>query len=118
MRILLVEDDDVDAMIIERWLRGNEIVRVRTAAAAMSRIGHDFTAIICDMGLPDATFLTEGVTTVTEILAATKIPLIKVSGRPQAGVIDKTKEAIVAAVEKLRHNQEKSRDDQNESSQL
>lgn len=98
MKFLLIEDEEIDALLIERWLRPHEVVRVCRASEAMAIIQEGFDAILCDMGLPDATVMSEGTTTVTEILTETKIPLIKVSGRPRPGVIDKTEEAILEAV--------------------
>lgn len=101
MRFLLVEDDDIDAMIITRWLKSHDVVRVRRASEAMAMVRDGFDAILCDMGLPDATVMTGSTTTVTEILTETKIPLVKISGNARPGVIDKTEAAILEAVEKV-----------------
>lgn len=98
MKILLIEDDDVHALCIERWLRPHKVVRVCRASEAMAIIRDGFDLILCDMGLPDATDMGEASTTVTEILAASQIPLIKISGKPRPGVIDKTEEAILDAI--------------------
>lgn len=101
MKILLVEDQEMDRLLITRWLRPHEVIAVKCAAEAMPLIRDGFDAILCDMGLPDATSMTDNTTTVTEILAESHIPLIKVSGTPRDGVVDKTREAILEAIERL-----------------
>lgn len=68
-RVLLVEDDDGDAFLVQELLDGSdlELVRVRTLAEARPHLaGHGFGCVLLDLGLPDA----QGLEAVHEVLAA------------------------------------------------
>lgn len=58
-RLLLVEDDDGDALIVSELLgeiQGpwGEVVRARTVAEAVQRLGPEVGCVLLDLGLPDA----------------------------------------------------------------
>lgn len=67
-RLLLVEDDDADALIVRELLAdglpGATVERVATLADARRRV-HDADCVLLDVGLPDA----EGTTGVTQLVA-------------------------------------------------
>ena len=58
-RLLLVEDDDGDALIVSELLEEiqgpwGEVVRARTVAEAVQRLGPEVGCVLLDLGLPDA----------------------------------------------------------------
>ncbi len=68
-RLLLIEDDDGDALLVQELLDGGdlELVRVRTLAEARPHLaGQSFGCVLLDLGLPDA----QGLEAVHEVLAA------------------------------------------------
>lgn len=58
LRVLLVEDDDGDAILFEDMLSLADldvaVARERTVAAAEARLPGDVTCVVLDLGLPDA----------------------------------------------------------------
>jgi serine phosphatase RsbU (regulator of sigma subunit) len=81
IRLLLVEDDDGDALLVEdllAWtLPGALIMRSRTFAAALAELESAIDCVLLDLKLPDA----EGLDTVTAIRArAPEVPLIVLTG--------------------------------------
>jgi serine phosphatase RsbU (regulator of sigma subunit) len=56
--LLLVEDDDGDALLFEELVRESDldvdVRRVRTAAAALEVVGPETSCVVLDLGLPDA----------------------------------------------------------------
>lgn len=81
IKLLLVEDDDGDALIVEdllTWaLPGATITRSRTFAAALEELQSGIDCVLLDLKLPDA----EGLDTVTAIRGrAPEIPLIVLTG--------------------------------------
>ncbi len=81
VRLLLVEDDDGDALLVEDlllWaLPGATITRSRTFAAALEELESGVDCVLLDLNLPDA----EGLDTVTAIRRrAPEIPLIVLTG--------------------------------------
>lgn len=83
MRILLVEDDPVDAKLINRYLNGPagrdyDIVHVTGLQAALEQLrsGH-FYVVLVDLNLPDSA----GVGTISEVMkSAGRTPIIAVTG--------------------------------------
>ncbi|WP_432168893.1 PP2C family protein-serine/threonine phosphatase [Streptomyces sp. 1222.5] len=88
-RILLVEDDDGDALLVEELLYDTDmphaLTRCRTAADARRALAsHPVDCVLLDLHLPDAS----GVETVQAIQAATRAAIIVLTGldEPRAGV--------------------------------
>ncbi len=58
MRLLLVEDDDGDALLVEDLLDESalitELKRARTVDEALGMVGQGFDCVLLDLGLPDA----------------------------------------------------------------
>lgn len=82
MRVLLVEDDDVDAEVIRRSLNWNEsplirLHRCHSLAEAVERVGRQgFDAILLDLALPDS----QGLSTIERMVdAAPDVPVIVLS---------------------------------------
>lgn len=82
-RILLLEDSDADAYVIESVLRSSQIVveRVTSLGAAVVALrSSSFDLILSDLGLPDST----GLGTVESLLdAAGLIPVVVMTGRDE-----------------------------------
>ncbi len=81
IRVLLVEDDDGDALLVEDLLAealpGAQIVRSRTFGEALSELHTGLHCVLLDLKLPDA----EGLETVLRVRAqAPQIPLIVLTG--------------------------------------
>jgi serine phosphatase RsbU (regulator of sigma subunit) len=81
VRVLLVEDDDGDALIVEDLLTdaltGVRISRSRTFADALASLDSAIDCVLLDLKLPDA----EGLTTVTQLREhAPQIPLVVLTG--------------------------------------
>lgn len=55
--VLLVEDDDGDALLVEDFLEqgspGVRLVRCRSVREAIGALGHDIACVLLDLGLPD-----------------------------------------------------------------
>ncbi|MFF8401418.1 PP2C family protein-serine/threonine phosphatase [Streptomyces sp. NPDC015684] len=88
-RILLVEDDDGDALLVEELLYDTDmphaLTRCRTAADARRALAaHPVDCVLLDLHLPDAS----GVETVQAIQADTRAAIIVLTGldEPRAGV--------------------------------
>ncbi|MFJ8031669.1 PP2C family protein-serine/threonine phosphatase [Streptomyces sp. NPDC096032] len=88
-RILLVEDDDGDALLVEELLHDTDmphaLTRCRTAADARRAVAaHPVDCVLLDLHLPDAS----GVETVQAIQADTRAAIIVLTGldEPRAGV--------------------------------
>ncbi|MGY6021711.1 PP2C family protein-serine/threonine phosphatase [Streptomyces spinosirectus] len=88
-RILLVEDDDGDALLVEELLFDTDLphslARCRTAAEARTALAADpVDCVLLDLHLPDAS----GVETIQAIQAGTHAAIIVLTGltEPQAGV--------------------------------
>lgn len=88
-RILLVEDDDGDALLVEELLHDTDmphaLTRCRTAADARRALAaHPVDCVLLDLHLPDAS----GVETVQAIQADTRAAIIVLTGldEPRAGV--------------------------------
>ncbi len=81
-RILLIEDDDVDANLVSRFLLRRHpervLLRVRTLREAVEVIlASDLDLIVADLGLPDA----QGVTAADVIVGvAPEVPLVVLTG--------------------------------------
>ncbi|MFD8373824.1 PP2C family protein-serine/threonine phosphatase [Streptomyces sp. NPDC059688] len=89
LRILLVEDDDGDALLVEELLHDTDmphaLTRCRTAADARRAVAaHPVDCVLLDLHLPDAS----GVETVQAIQADTRAAIIVLTGleEPRAGV--------------------------------
>ncbi len=81
IRVLLVEDDDGDALLVEDLLAealpGAQIVRSRTFGEALPELHTGLDCVLLDLKLPDA----EGLDTVLRVRAqAPHIPLIVLTG--------------------------------------
>jgi serine phosphatase RsbU (regulator of sigma subunit) len=81
IRVLVVEDDDGDALLVEDLLGtalpSAEITRSRTFAEALTELDSKVDCVLLDLKLPDA----EGLSTVARVQAeATEIPLIVLTG--------------------------------------
>jgi len=81
IRVLLVEDDDGDALLVEDLLAealpGARIARSRTFAEALPELHTSLDCVLLDLKLPDA----EGLDTVMRVRAqAPEIPLIVLTG--------------------------------------
>lgn len=76
IRVLLVEDDDGDALLVEELFADGrtpvELVRARTVDEALTLL--DVECILLDLGLPDAS----GITALERVLAAPDIPAVVV----------------------------------------
>ncbi|MER6259340.1 PP2C family protein-serine/threonine phosphatase [Streptomyces sp. 900105245] len=88
-RILLVEDDDGDALLVEELLHDTDmphaLTRCRTAADARRAVAaHPVDCVLLDLHLPDAS----GVETVQAVQADTRAAIIVLTGldEPRAGV--------------------------------
>ena len=87
LSVLLVEDNDGDARLIQECLRGNPIARIvwaDTLAAALPHLEQqDLDLVLLDLGLPDS----QGVDTVTRVVRAhPALPVIVVTGREDNGL--------------------------------
>ncbi|MEU8585936.1 SpoIIE family protein phosphatase [Streptomyces sp. NPDC048664] len=89
VRVLLVEDDDGDALLVEEFLYDTDLphtlARSRTAAEAHTALAaNPVDCVLLDLHLPDAS----GVETVQAIQAVTDAPIIVLTGldEPRAGV--------------------------------
>ena len=81
LSVLLVEDDDGDALIVEDLLEGAlpgaRLARARTFAQALATLEDDIDCLLLDLKLPDA----EGLDTVVRLRAqAPGVPLIVLTG--------------------------------------
>jgi serine phosphatase RsbU (regulator of sigma subunit) len=81
LNVLLVEDDDGDALLVEDLLEaalpGARLTRARTFAQALAMLANDIDCLLLDLKLPDA----EGLDTVVRLRArAPGIPLIVLTG--------------------------------------
>jgi serine phosphatase RsbU (regulator of sigma subunit) len=81
LRVLLVEDDDGDALIVEDLLEDAlpraRLARARTFAQALTKLEDDIDCVLLDLRLPDA----EGLDTVVRLRTqAPGIPLIVLTG--------------------------------------
>lgn len=81
LSVLLVEDDDGDALIVEDLLEGAlpgaRLTRARTFAQALAKLADDIDCLLLDLKLPDA----EGLDTVVRLRTqAPGIPLIVLTG--------------------------------------
>ncbi|MCB1884447.1 MAG: response regulator [Geminicoccaceae bacterium] len=79
-RVLLIEDDEIDAGLVRRRLAGEavEIVHARFAGDGIRRLGAGaFDVVILDLNLPDS-WASE--TLKTALDAAGNVPIIAVSG--------------------------------------
>jgi serine phosphatase RsbU (regulator of sigma subunit) len=81
LNVLLVEDDDGDALIVEDLLEGAlpgaRLTRARTFAQALATLEDDIDCLLLDLKLPDA----EGLDTVVRLRAqAPGVPLIVLTG--------------------------------------
>jgi serine phosphatase RsbU (regulator of sigma subunit) len=81
LSVLLVEDDDGDALLVEDLLAdalpGARLARARTFAQALATLEDDIDCLLLDLKLPDA----EGLDTVVRLRAqAPGIPLIVLTG--------------------------------------
>jgi PAS domain S-box-containing protein len=80
IRVLLLEDTDLDAYAFEEVLRQSAfaVQRVsRLAEAAAALLVEEFDVILCDLGLPDSA----GLETLESLLQCTAIPIVVVTGR-------------------------------------
>ena len=82
-RILLIEDDHEDALLIEEYFRStntysykiDHITRIEKAIQELK--SSDYEVILCDLNLPDS----EGIETITQVFeAANDIPIIVLTG--------------------------------------
>ncbi|HTA97778.1 MAG TPA: SpoIIE family protein phosphatase [Solirubrobacteraceae bacterium] len=81
LSLLLVEDDDGDALLVEDLLEvalpGARLTRARTFAQALAKLGDDIDCLLLDLKLPDA----EGLDTVVRLRTqAPRIPLVVLTG--------------------------------------
>lgn len=81
LSVLLVEDDDGDALLVEDLLEGAlpgaRLTRARTFAQALATLEDDIDCLLLDLKLPDA----EGLDTVVRLRAqAPGVPLIVLTG--------------------------------------
>lgn len=81
IRVLLVEDDDGDALLVEDLLAdalpGASLTRGRTFREALAKLDSSIDCVLLDLKLPDA----EGLDTVVRVRAqAPEIPLIVLTG--------------------------------------
>lgn len=102
MRVLLIEDDELDQELIGRWLgdRGHEVTIVDNGISALSELHKGtFDACLCDVNLP-----VEKGTVLKKRLESSGIRVILCSGasdfEPEA--IDKSEMAILNALESLK----------------
>jgi serine phosphatase RsbU (regulator of sigma subunit) len=82
MNVLLIEDDDGDALLVTEMLAeaapSVRVVRERSVAAATSRIDDEIHCVLLDLGLPDA----QGLDALRRIRAQTqRVPIIVLTGR-------------------------------------
>jgi len=82
LRVLLVEDDDADAVLFEALLEEAgatvDIHRARTVAEAQSAVPDGFACAVLDLGLPDA----DGLGALLEVRAAApNLPVLVLTGR-------------------------------------
>jgi serine phosphatase RsbU (regulator of sigma subunit) len=81
VRVLLVEDDDGDALLFGELLvdagLGAEVVRARTVAEAVSRLPGGVSCVVLDLGLPDA----DGLGALVQMRAAAPaVPMLVLTG--------------------------------------
>ncbi|HEY5287805.1 MAG TPA: fused response regulator/phosphatase [Solirubrobacteraceae bacterium] len=81
LSVLLIEDDDGDALIVEDLLEGTlplaRLIRARTLGEALAKLEDGIDCLLLDLKLPDA----EGLDTVVRLRAqAPGIPLIVLTG--------------------------------------
>lgn len=83
LRLLLVEDDDGDALLVAEHLRDvgldRALVRVRSLDEAVAQL--DVDCVLLDLGLPDAT----GLGALERLLAAGSPPVVVLTGLTDAG---------------------------------
>ena len=80
-RILVIEDDDGDALLVEEMLRDADerfqLVRARTLAEALAQVGDAIDCAVLDLGLPDAA----GMNPLAPLLdAAGDVPVVVLTG--------------------------------------
>lgn len=78
LRVLLVEDDPVQARVAQHALAGFDVAHAPTLAAAVGALAaRPFDAIVLDLVLPDS----EGMETLARVLAAApRVPVVVVTG--------------------------------------
>ncbi|GAA4629373.1 PP2C family protein-serine/threonine phosphatase [Cellulomonas oligotrophica] len=83
LRVLLVEDDDGDALLVAEHLRDvgldRALVRVRSLDEAVAQL--DVDCVLLDLGLPDAT----GLGALERLLTAGSPPVVVLTGLTDAG---------------------------------
>jgi len=77
LRLLLVEDDDGDAFLVDELLRegggGLTTARARTMKEGLELLGHEeFSCVLLDLGLPDG----EGLDVVRRYLEAADVAVV------------------------------------------
>lgn len=89
-RILLVEDDDGDALLVQQCLleaggRAEDLIWARSLAEAVTALKHGPRCVLLDLGLPDA----DGLAALHGIVAAARdLPVIVLTGRNDLGFGD------------------------------
>src|SRR4051794_1375057 len=86
LRVLLVEDDDGDALLFEELLRDADlevsVTRATTVAGAEAALRGAVSCVVLDLGLPDA----EGLTALRRLLdAAPQVPVLVLTGLSEGG---------------------------------